>query len=264
MKRQKRARPPRARRQRSHKLTKKSLATALAIGLLAVVALRWLESPPQDPNDACAIFREKPSWYDSLRKSEQVWGTPKEVQLAILFQESSFRARVRPPRSKILWVIPWRRPSSAYGYGQILDSTWQDYQRRRGRARSWPRSWTKAQRSSFGDVADFVGWYTDQIHRATGINKSDATHLYLAYHEGPGGYSRGSHRKKTWLLGVANQVAQRAQRYRQQLSHCEDSLWWSALRSRLSKAAAALGLLIIIFLLLRRKFRPKQRRKRPR
>ncbi|MCH9652138.1 MAG: hypothetical protein K0U98_28170 [Deltaproteobacteria bacterium] len=240
----------------------------MAIGLLTVLTFRWLESPPKDPNDACAIFKEKPSWYTSLGKSEELWGTPKEVQLAILFQESSFRARIRPPRTKILWVIPWRRPSSAYGYGQILDGTWQDYRRRRGRTRGWPGSWVGPQRSSFHDVADFVGWYTDQIHQTAGIEKNDAAHLYLAYHEGPGGYSRGSHRKKAWLLAVADQVAQRAQRYRQQLSHCEDALWWSALRHRLAKGAAALILLALTVLFLRRLFRrrfsSKQRRRRKR
>lgn len=245
--RRRRRRGRSSRRRRLRRLGLKVLVPALGIGLVVLLTVRWLEAPPGDPEDACAVFREKPSWYGSLRESEETWGTPKAVQLAILFQESGFQARVRPPRRKILWILPWRRPSSAYGYGQILDGTWRDYQRLRDRP--------GARRSSFGDVADFVGWYCNQIHRGTGIEKTDAYGLYLAYHEGPGGYSRGSHRQKAWLLETAHRVAARARRYQGQLAGCEDSLRRALLRRRLIQTACLLLLLAAGGLLLRRRFR---------
>jgi len=234
----------------------KFVVAALGIGLFAILILRWMESPPRAPNDACAIFREKSSWYSSLQKSERAWKVSKAVQLAILFQESSFQARVRPPRGKILWIVPWRRPSTAYGYGQILDGTWEDYQRQRNRP--------NAKRSSFDDVADFVGWYCDQLHRTVGIKKADAYNLYLAYHEGPGGYARGSHRNKAWLLSTAEKVATRAGRYQRQLADCEDSLWWAHLWRRLALVGTLLALAGLALLLLRWRLSAARSRKRGR
>ena len=224
-------------------LRRRWLIGALAFGVVVFLAIRWLERPPEDPTDACAVFRERPSWYASLRQSEESWGTPKGVQLAILFHESSLRARARPPRRRILRIIPWRRPSTAYGYGQILDGTWRDYRRSTGRP--------YAKRWSFHDVADFVGWYTDRIHRSTGVSKADAYGLYLAYHEGPGGYVRGTHRSKPWLLGLARRVAGRADSYETQLARCEVSLRWALFRLRCQQLLAVLAVATVPFYLLR-------------
>lgn len=246
-----RKRTSRRRRRRSRKLALWGWVVAAAAALAAVGVSRWLQAPPSSPEDACAVFRDKPAWYRSLRSSEQAWKVPKAVQLAILYQESGLRARIRPARRKILWILPWRRPSSAYGYGQVLDGTWRDYQRRAGRPR--------ARRSSFRDVADFVGWYADQIHRVTGVRKTDAYNLYLAYHEGPAGYSRGSHRDKEWLLKTARQVAARTERYQRQLSRCEDSLRWLGLRQRALQVGGLLTVAIAALLILRRRRRSSRR-----
>jgi hypothetical protein len=116
---------------------------------------------------------------------------PEAVQLAVIYKESSFRHDAKPPRTRFLWIFPGPRPSSAYGYGQVLDGTWAIYRRRTGNG--------GADRDDFGDVTDFIGWYGEQIRRRTGIEKDDAYHVYLAYHEGPGGFARGTHRNKKWL-----------------------------------------------------------------
>ena len=60
-------------------------------------------------------------------------------------------------------------------------------------------------RDNFRDAADFVGWYVDRAHRIAGISKSDAYRHYLAYHEGVGGFKRGTFKSKRWLLGVARE-----------------------------------------------------------
>ena len=53
-----------------------------------------------------------------------------------------------------------------------------------------------------------------------GISKWDAGRQYLAYHEGHGGYARGSHNQKAWLLRVASEVGQRSEKYQMQLAAC--------------------------------------------
>ncbi len=173
-------------------------------------------SPPKDIGDACEIFEEKDGWYDSAKDSYEKWGVPVHVQLAIIRQESSFRHDAKPPRRKLLGMIPWTRPSSAYGYGQIKDSTWDWYRDKTG------NRW--ADRDDFDDAVDFVGWYGNTSHRMLGISKWDAYNQYLAYHEGQGGFKRKTYRKKKWLMKTARRVEGNAKRYSTQLARCEDDL----------------------------------------
>ncbi len=193
-----------------------------ALVALSVLCLSCLANPPRNTDDLCAIFEEKRGWYEASRRSFERWGVPESTQLAFVHQESRFRADARPPRRRILWIFPGPRLSSAYGYGQVKDGTWRDYERSTGNG--------GADRDDFGDVADFIGWYGDVIHRLTGVPKRDAYRLYLAYHEGPTGYRRGSYRKKAWLQGVARKVEARAGRYGRQYAGCRESLerhrWW--------------------------------------
>jgi hypothetical protein len=44
--------------------------------------------------------------------------------------------------------------------------------------------------------------------------------LYLAYHEGYGGYKRGSFKDKDWLKDTARKVKYNAVRYKRQLKNC--------------------------------------------
>jgi hypothetical protein len=189
---------------------------ALAVLALAVFLLTRPEEPPSNPDDLCAIFSDKRSWYLSARSSFETWGVPEAVQLAVIHQESGFRSRARPPRRWFLWILPGRRPSSAYGYAQVLDSTWQEFRESTGRR--------YAERHHFVDVAHFIGWYGNEIHRLTGIAKDDAYHLYLAYHEGPEGFNRGSHKDKPWLLATARRVDRRARTYQRQYDACAERL----------------------------------------
>ncbi|MCV6625470.1 MAG: hypothetical protein OIF38_05205, partial [Cellvibrionaceae bacterium] len=155
--------------------------------------------------------------------SRDKWGSPISVMMAIIKQESAFYSDARPPRRKILWVIPGPRKSSAYGYPQAKDGTWDWYKKSTGR---WGPD-----RDDFGDAIDFVGWYNQQSAKRNGIKKTDAYNLYLAYHEGHGGFSRGSYKKKGWLKKVARKVSKQAASYRSQLKGCEARLqagsgWW--------------------------------------
>ncbi|MEW6271586.1 MAG: hypothetical protein AB1689_20070 [Thermodesulfobacteriota bacterium] len=180
--------------------------------LLCLLAGACAATRPSRPNDACAIFDEKPDWYEDARESYETWGVPVPVQLAVIHQESRFTADVRPPRTTLLWVLPGPRPSSAYGYGQVLESTWEEYQEERG-------GWF-ADRDDFGDVADFIGWYGARGERRYGIPRDDPYAFYLAYHEGHAGYLRGTYRTKPAVKRRAAEVARRARFYARQLGGC--------------------------------------------
>ena len=169
-------------------------------------------APPSNVNDACAIARERPRFMDAMRRSQSRWGVPVPVQMATIRQESKFVGNARTPYRFALGVIPMGRQSSAYGYAQVLDATWDDYRRE---THNWG-----ARRNRIYDATDFMGWYMDKAHQKLGVSKSDARAMYLAYHEGFSGYANRSYRHKSWLMSVANGVASRAQTFEAQLISC--------------------------------------------
>ncbi|MGZ8218643.1 transglycosylase SLT domain-containing protein [Methylomagnum sp.] len=188
-----------------------------SLPLLLLLLLAGCASlPPKNPANICSIFHEKDDWYAATRKAQQRWGVPVPVQMAIINQESSFVEDARPPRYRFLGFIPLWRPTTAYGYGQATDPTWNWYLADTGHS--------GADRDDFDDATDFVGWYTYQSYSKLGIPKHDAYRQYLAYHEGHGGYKRGSHKAKSWLLQVARKVATNATRYKTQLTGCQREL----------------------------------------
>jgi len=168
--------------------------------------------PPVQQDNACSILDQRSGWLNALQKAEANWGAPVHVQMAIIWKESSFRARARTQRIYFLGSIPTGRISSAFGYSQALDGTWDDYREQ--------TSSRGAKRSNFRDATDFIGWYMQNSNRRNGIAMDDAYNQYLAYHEGQAGYSRGSYREKDWLVGVAGQVRNQAARYEAQLQYC--------------------------------------------
>lgn len=184
--------------------------------VLVVALAGCATAPPRNPNNLCNIFMEKSGWYKAAKQATQRWGTPIQVQLAIIDQESGYHATIKPARTRLLWVIPWRRPSSAYGYTQALDSTWRLYQKKSGNH--------GASRSDFADSVAFVAWYVARSHTLLGISKWNAYSNYLAYYAGWGGYRRGTYKGKPWLAKTARRVALRAKRYAGQLNGCRAEL----------------------------------------
>jgi hypothetical protein len=172
--------------------------------------------PPKYLDNVCHIFDEKDGWYDDVKSGSDRWGSPIPIVMAFIHQESRFVATAKPPRTRILWIFPGPRMSSAYGYPQAKDSTWNWYQKSSG------NSWSN--RNNFDDAADFISWYNAQSSRGAGINPNDAYNLYLAYHEGIGGYKRGTYKGKSWLMAVARKVGIRANNYKTQLATCEERL----------------------------------------
>ncbi|MEM6413712.1 MAG: transglycosylase SLT domain-containing protein [Pseudomonadota bacterium] len=171
------------------------------------------KTPPQNVSNACDIFEEKRSWYRATKKAQKRWGMPKSLQLAIIRQESGFDASAKPKRGKFLFVFPGKRKSSARGYPQALDGTWDQYKKSAGNR--------GASRKNFRDAADFVAWYGAESRRRNGISLSDGYRQYLAYHEGWAGYARGTYRRKSTLKRAARIVDSTARNYQAQLSRCE-------------------------------------------
>ncbi len=180
--------------------------------LLVLTACSASQGPPRDVENACAIKRDRPAWFKAMNRTEARYGAPVHVQLATLYQESTFRPDARTPRKWFLGFIPNGRVSSAYGYSQALDGTWDEYRQKTGNRR--------AKRNNFRDSSDFMGWYMQRSLQLNGIPMEDAYNQYLAYHDGHTGYRRGSYRRKGWLMNTARRVEARAQRYQEQLAFC--------------------------------------------
>ncbi len=184
--------------------------------LASLVLTGCVSSPPQHIDNVCHIFREYPQWYTDSLDVQHRWRVPIAVQMAIIHQESKFDGRAKPGRKKLLWIIPWKRPSTAYGYAQALDGTWALYKRTNGGPFS--------SRNDFSDGVDFIGWYANEANKRAGIPRSNAYELYLAYHEGVGGYQNKTYLRKKWLIQVAHKVSARAKIYQAQLASCQKSL----------------------------------------
>ena len=191
-----------------------------ALGLLATLVggFTVLVPPaPRDQSNLCRIFDAQPQWYDYALASQQRWGTPIATQMAFIHYESAFRSHVRPPRTRLFGIIPWIRPSSAYGYAQAQDPAWQDYLDANGNG-------LFVQRTQLKHALDFIGWYNHLSHVQLGIALTDTRRLYLAYHEGRTGFAERSYLNKPDVSSLAKRVAGRAARYDHQLAGCETEL----------------------------------------
>ena len=185
-----------------------------SIILLFVIACSSLELT--NTANSCIIFDEKKDWYKATKKSYDKWNAPIALQLAIINQESSFKQFAKPNRKKIFGFIPGSRPSTAFGYAQVTNPTWEWYKSKNGKA--------NASRANFSDVTDFIGWYTDQTTKMLGIDKNDFYNQYLAYHEGHGGWKNKSFKSKKWLMIAAKKVESFGNMYNNQLKKCESKL----------------------------------------
>ncbi|EJF79308.1 Uncharacterized protein conserved in bacteria [Candidatus Bartonella washoeensis] len=188
----------------------------LFLGALVFLLGGCATSPPTYTNNACAILAQKNGFFDNWGKAsknaEMRHGIPMSIILATINMESSFRHNARPPRKKLLGFIPWKRRSTAYGYSQALDSTWEMYLRSTGRSFAW--------RTNFADAADFVAWYHRKSVQRNGVRFDDAYSLYLNYHMGHGAYARSKGYVTAALAQAAKRMARISRNYEQQLRVC--------------------------------------------
>jgi len=171
-------------------------------------------SIPKNISNSCSIFNERYLWYKHTKKTELKWGTPIYVQLAIIRIESDFDWLAKPPREKIFKIIPFKRPSSSFGYSQAVKGTWEQYKKETGNK--------FATRARFKDSVDFIGWYTNKTETILKISKKDAFKQYIAYHEGWGNYKYYKRNEK--VIGLAQKVKKQSEIYKKQLLKCRKAL----------------------------------------
>ena len=186
------------------------------VSILFIFVIACTSNQQINTANSCIIFDEKRNWYKATKKSYDKWDTPIALQLAIINQESAFSQFAKPKRKKILGIFPGSRPSTAFGYAQVTNPTWEWYKTKTQN--------NNASRANFSDVTDFIGWYTTQSKNIVGISKNDFYNQYLAYHEGQGGWKKKSYLDKLWLIEVAKTVERNAKTYNNQLKDCESSL----------------------------------------
>ncbi|PHP26323.1 lytic transglycosylase [Limimaricola cinnabarinus] len=167
---------------------------------------------PRELDDACSIVRQHPDYLRAFKATERKWGVPVPVQMAIIYQESKFIGNARTPFQWKLGVIPVGRQSSAYGYSQALDGTWDEYLEQEG---GW-----RHKRDNIRHATNFMGWYMNGTKRELGIPLYDTRNQYLAYHDGRAGYRRGTWKSKSWLINVSDSLARRTLLYDSQLRAC--------------------------------------------
>ncbi len=171
-------------------------------------------SIPSNTSNSCSIFDERYLWYKHAKNTEQKWGTPIYLQLAIIKVESGFDWLAKPPRQKLFKIIPYKRPSSSFGYSQAVKGTWKQYKTETGNK--------LATRTRFKDSVDFIGWYTTKTEKILKVSKTDAFKQYIAYHEGWGNYKNYQSNNK--VINLAKRVEKQSNIYKKQLSDCKNSL----------------------------------------
>ena len=182
--------------------------------LILLLIISACSSIPKNTSNSCSIFNERYLWYKYAKKTEEKWGTPIYIQLATIKMESDFDWLAKPDRQKIFKVIPYKRPSSSFGYSQAVKKTWEQYKKETNNK--------FASRARFKDSVDFIGWYTDKTEQILKISKKDVYRQYLAYHEGWGNYKNYKNNQKVIIL--AKKVTIQANEYRKQLNKCQKKL----------------------------------------
>ena len=171
-------------------------------------------SIPKNTSNSCSIFSEKYFWYKHVKKTEKKWGTPVHLQLAFIKMESDFDWLAKPQRLKLFKVIPYKRPSSSFGYSQAIKGTWEQYKKENNKP--------LATRARFKDSVDFIGWYTNKSSKILKISKKDVFRQYIAYHEGWGNYKNYKSNQKVIVL--AKKVEGYSNKFKKQLNKCSKSL----------------------------------------
>ena len=184
------------------------------ISFFVLLILSSCSSIPSNTKNSCVIFSERYLWYKHVKNTEKKWGAPIHIQLAFIKKESDFDWLAQPKRLKLFKVIPYKRPSSSFGYSQAVKGTWDQYKKETNNR--------LATRARFKDSVDFIGWYMNKTEKLLKISKSDAYRQYIAYHEVWVNYKNYKKNKKVILF--AKEVKDQANKYRKQLAKCQKRL----------------------------------------
>jgi len=173
-------------------------------------------SVPKYPANACKIFGEKYLWYKHSKKSSETYGAPIHMILAFVNKESGFNRFAKPKRNKLFKVIPYKRPSSSFGYSQAVNKTWELYKTETNNP--------LALRTRFKDSVMFIGWYISKTNTINKIPLNDSYRQYLNYYLGWGNYSKKVYKTDKKSIIFAKSVEKQSKIYKNQLRECQKSL----------------------------------------
>ena len=173
-------------------------------------------SVPKYPSNACKIFGERYLWYKHAKKSSEIYGAPIHIILAFVNKESGYNRWAKPKRKKLFKVIPYKRPSSSFGYSQAVKKTWELYK--------VETNSPLALRTRFKDSVLFISWYIKKTNKINKIPLNDAYRQYLNYYLGWGAYAKKAYKTDKKAIIYAKSVQKQSKIYRNQLKECQKSL----------------------------------------
>ena len=196
-------------------MQKKTLKNNL-IYLIIFLFLSSCSSVPKYPQNACKIFSENYLWYKSAKKSSDIYGAPIHIILAFVKKESGFNRWAKPKRTKLFKIVPYKRPSSSFGYSQAVKKTWELYKTETNNP--------LALRTRFRDSVLFIGWYMNKTKKINKIPLNDSYRQYLNYYLGWGNYSKKMYKTDKKAIIFAKSVQKQSNVYKGQLAECQKSL----------------------------------------
>ena len=173
-------------------------------------------SVPKYTSNACKIFGEKYFWYKHAKKSSETYGAPVHIILAFVKKESGFNRWAKPKRTKLFKIVPYKRPSSSFGYSQAVNKTWELYKTETNNP--------LALRTRFKDSVMFIGWYISKTNKINKISFNDAYRQYLNYYLGWGSYSKEVYKTDKKAIIYAKKVEKQSNVYKSQLKECQKNL----------------------------------------
>ena len=173
-------------------------------------------SVPKHTSNACKIFGEKYLWYKHAKNSSERYNVPIHIILAFVNKESGFNRWAKPKRTKLFKVIPYKRPSSSFGYSQAVKKTWEQYKKETNNP--------LALRSRFKDSVMFIGWYINKTHNINKIPLNDSYRQYLNYYLGWGNYAKKVYKTDKKAVIFAKNVERQSNIYKTQLKECKKTL----------------------------------------
>ena len=181
-----------------------------------IIFVTSCSSIPKYPQNACKIFGENYLWYKSIKKSSDTYNVPIHIILAFVNKESGFNRWAKPKRTKLFKVIPYKRPSSSFGYSQAVNKTWELYK--------IETDSPLALRSRFKDSVMFIGWYISKTHKINKVPLNDSYRQYLNYYLGWGSYAKKKYKTDKNSIIFAKKVEKQSKIYKNQLQECKKSL----------------------------------------
>ena len=173
-------------------------------------------SVPKNTSNACKIFGQNYLWYKHAKKSSDKYGAPVYIILAFVNKESGFNRWAKPPRKKLFKVIPYKRPSSSFGYSQAVKKTWELYKNETNNP--------LALRTRFKDSVMFIGWYMKKTNKINKVSLNNSYSQYLNYYLGWGNYAKGVYKTDKNAIIYAKNVEKQSNIYKKQLKECQKSL----------------------------------------